>query len=149
MTDNQLNIADQLALQQLNADFAYYLDHHQVKRLAQLFTADAYYRHGTRVSEGASAIEQLFAQRAAGDRVARHVISGLRLQSSGDDMALGQSVVVTWAGNGSVPIRDAAPFLVADFSDQYQRQGDGRWLIAQREISRIFVPQQNSGPIGG
>ncbi|MCB1639670.1 MAG: nuclear transport factor 2 family protein, partial [Thiothrix sp.] len=75
-----LTIEDQLALQQLNADFAYYLDHHQVDALVSLFSEDAYYRHGERISTGRAAIEALFRGRsAAGDRVARHMISGLRL----------------------------------------------------------------------
>lgn len=149
MSSPLLSIEDQLALQQLNADFAYYLDHHQVTPLIALFTEQAYYRHGTRITEGRDAIETLFRQRAAsGLRVARHSISGLRLQRVDEITATGCSVVVTWAADGTVPIHDAAPYLVADFNDRYSKEVDGIWRIERREISRIFVARNNTGPIG-
>jgi len=145
-----LSVEDQLALQRLNADFAWYLDHLKTAELVALFTDDAYYRHGARVSEGRAAIEALFSNRAAGgDRVARHVISGLRLDGLDDGRACGSSVVVTWAADGSIPVAGSDPWLVADFDDIYRKDAAGCWRIERREITRIFVARDNTGPVGG
>jgi len=145
-----LSVEDQRALERLNADFVWYLDNLRTDELVELFTEDAFYRHGTRVSRGRDEIETLFRQRAAsGDRVARHFISGLRLDGLEDGTARGHSVVVTWAANGAVPITGTEPWLVADFEDSYARDSDDRWRIRRREITRIFVACSNSGPLGG
>lgn len=150
MSCHRLAVDDQLALQRLNADFAYCLDHHKVKQLVDLFCETAYYRHDQRISQGRQEIAELFQKRAApGDRVARHMISGLRLEYVDEVTAAGFSVVTTWAANGSIPISGAEPHLVADFEDLYIKSSDGRWRIARREISRIFVAHGNSGPVGG
>ncbi|MFT5115819.1 MAG: hypothetical protein ACI8P9_005172 [Parasphingorhabdus sp.] len=149
MTNNGLEVVHQLALQRLNNDFAYYLDHNHVELLTDLFTKDAYYRHGIRESRGRDEIRQLFIERAtSGKRLARHVISGLRLDSNGEHSATGNSVVVTWAANGSLPVAGTVPHLVADFTDEYHLCDDARWRINKREIERIFVAPGNQGPIG-
>ncbi|MCB1638218.1 MAG: hypothetical protein KDI15_05165, partial [Thiothrix sp.] len=77
------------------------------------------------------------------------MISGLRLARLDAERATGCSVVTTWAANGVIPINHAEPHLVADFDDTYIRGADGRWRIERREISRIFVAQDNTGPVGG
>jgi len=77
------------------------------------------------------------------------VISGLRLEKTSEKSAVGCSVVVTWAENGSIPIAGAEPHLVADFNDQYEKGLDEYWRISRREITRIFVGHQNTGPVGG
>jgi len=149
MSERPLSLEDQLALQRLNHDFAYFLDHNQVERLVALFTADAYYRHGERVREGKQEIEELFQKRkSTGNRVARHVISGLRLQRSGENTATGCSVVVTWAANSLVPVSGATPHLVADFLDEYRHDDNVGWRISRRQIERIFVAPDNTGPVG-
>jgi ketosteroid isomerase-like protein len=136
------------ALRDLNADFAYFLDHGDIAALVNLFTEDALYVHGERRSVGRAAIEELFRNRAAaGPRTSRHVLSGLRLQIHGRDRALGSSVCLTFAGDG-VPPLPATPYLVADFNDRYARSADDRWRIAERRIDRIFVGDGNPGPIG-
>lgn len=150
MRAESLTVRDQLALQQLNHDFSYYLDHHMIDRLVGLFTRDAYYRHGQRISQGLDEITALFKGRAEqGDRVARHIISGLRFEKVIDapDRVTGHSVVVTWAANSSVPVASADPFLVADFIDEYQLGNDDQWRIRRREIERIFVAPNNQGPV--
>lgn len=150
MSQLTLSLQDQLSLQQLNHDFAYYLDHYQVAPLVALFTEGAYYRHGQRISEGKEAIEALFNTRSAkGDRVARHVISGLRFEVQAPGVVKGTSVVVTWAADGVIPVATAAPYLVADFIDLYRYDERFGWRIERREIERIFVAENNQGPVGG
>lgn len=137
------------AITGLNDAFCWHLDHDEVGPLAALFTEDAIYTHGARESRGREAIRALFEGRLlAGTRTARHVQSGLRIEFEGPAAARGASVCVTWAHDGPVPVPHAEVHLVADFIDRYERQPDGRWLIARRDIHRIFIAPGNAGPIG-
>ena len=137
-----------LALEELNSAFAYHLDHGEIPELVELFTEDAVYTHGSRRSEGRPAIEALFHRRAGnGPRTARHIYSGLRITIDGPDRARGTSVCLSFAADGLPPL-PAVPFLVADFNDVYALGKDGRWRFAERHIERIFVGENNPGPVG-
>jgi SnoaL-like domain len=142
-------ISTRLAIEDLNANFTYFLDHNQVDELAGLFTEDAIYAHGERRDEGRIAIHQLFAKRRmAGSRTTRHLYSGLRVFIESAERARGECVCLTFAADESPPITPAIPYLVADFSDVYVRCADHQWRIKQRIISRIFVAESNTGPVG-
>ena len=145
--DELWSVHTRLALAELNADFVYLLDHNKPEELAALFTEDALYTHGERRSVGRAAILELFNRRsAAGVRTVRHLQTGLRLQLKGPGQAFGQSVCTTFAADAAPPIRPAHPHLVADFDDEY-RNVNGRWLIAVRHIHRIFLADDNTGPV--
>jgi hypothetical protein len=142
-------ISIRLAIEDLNADFTYFLDHNQVDELAGLFTEDAIYAHGERRDEGRNAIQQLFAKRRiSGSRTTRHLYSGLRVLIESAERARGECVCLTFAADESPPITPANPYLVADFNDVYVRCADNKWRIKQRIISRIFVAESNTGPVG-
>jgi ketosteroid isomerase-like protein len=141
-----IRLEDRLAIQDLNAAFAYCLDHDEVAPLVALFTDDAVYSHGSRRSIGKDEIEAFFRSRtAAGPRTARHFCSGLRIVFDDAEAARATSLWLTFAQNGAPPIEDCSPFLVADFNDVYRRGPDGRWRIERRHIEPIFrnpaIPQ--------
>jgi ketosteroid isomerase-like protein len=141
---------DRLAIEDLNAAFAYHLDHGEIEPLSALFTDDAIYTNGLRCSNGNDAIAAFFRSRtAAGPRTSRHLYCGLRIVFDGDDQARATSVWLSFAHNGLPPVEDCAPFLVADFADTYRRCADGRWRIQRRHIEPIFrnpmVPPPGSG----
>ena len=138
-----------IALEDLNTDFCHFLDYGMVDELVDLFTVDARYSHGNRVSSGREAIRALFRGRAtAGTRTSRHLQTGLKITLLAQDKAAGQSVCLTFAADAAPPVTPATPFLVADFSDEYQRDQDGRWRISRRHIARIFTAADNQGPVG-
>lgn len=140
-------ITARLALEDLNAAFARYLDHADVDALVDLFTDDALYTHGERRSEGKAAIADLFRKRSAGrPRTSRHIYSGLTIDIEDADNARGFSVCLSFAANGLPPL-PATPFLVADFKDRYRRGADGRWRFRERHIERVFVGADNTGPV--
>jgi hypothetical protein len=133
-------LAIRLAIEDLNAAFAYHLDHNQVEPLVDLFTANARYSHGERRTEGREALRTLFiARTATGPRTTRHFYSGLRIDIHDERSASGQSVWMAFAANQEPPIGFCTPHLVADFIDRYLLDTDGRWRIEQRDIRRIFV----------
>ena len=131
--------AIRLELEELNAAFAYHLDHNDIAALTDLFAVDALYTNGDRISRGRAEIEQLFRNRTAqGPRTSRHLYSGLRLSIESLSSAGGWSVCMSFAANGLPPL-PAKPFLVADFEDRYQLDADGSWRFAERHIHPIFV----------
>jgi len=136
-----------LALEALNADFAYFLDHNDVDALVDLFCEDALYTHGSRRSEGRAQIDALFRRRGDRERTARHLYSGLRLDIGSRESATGTSVCLTFAADGPPP-HPPNPLLVADFSDVYARCADGRWRFRERHIRRIFVDPAHPDPVG-
>ena len=141
-------LAARLALEDLNTDFVYFLDHDEVDALIDLFCDDAIYTHGERRSEGRSEIAELFRKRAAsGTRTARHISSGLRLNIESATQARGTSVCLTFAGDSAPPL-PAKPLLVADFIDVYRLCDDGKWRFQRRDIQRIFVDPAHPDPVG-
>ena len=145
LTDAE-HLAIRLALEDLNADFTYYLDHGHVDALVELFCEDAKYSHGSRHSDGRAEIAALFRERARAARTSRHIYSGLRLAIASATEASGTSVCLTFAADGPPP-HPATPLLVADFDDRYVLCPDGRWRFLERHIRRIFVDPANPGPV--
>lgn len=143
------DIENRLAIEALNVDFCHFLDCNRIEELVELFTDDARYSHGPRLSCGRDEIRQLLRARALrGERTSRHMQTGLRITLRNDGKAEGRSVCLTFACDGSPPISPATPFLVADFIDEYQCGADGRWRIRKRHIERIFTATDNKGPVG-
>jgi len=139
-TEQTLGI--RLELEDLNAAFAWHLDHNEIDALADLFTENALYTHGERRSQGRNEIEALFRKRiAGGPRTSRHLYSGLQVSIESASAATGKSVCLSFAADGEPPL-PARPFLVADFVDRYERGRDGRWRFAERHIHRVFVGEQ-------
>ncbi len=137
-----------LAIEDLNRNFCHYLDYDMVDELADLFTEDCSYSHGSRMSEGRGEIHALFSDRiAAGIRTSRHLQTGLEITVHDSKRATGKSVCLTFACDQSPPISPATPFLVADFIDEYLCSSDGRWRIHRRHIERIFTAAENRGPV--
>lgn len=132
-------LAIRLAIENLNAAFAHYLDHNEIESLVDLFTADALYTNGDRRSEGRTEIEALFRNRIAkGPRTSRHLYSGLKIAIESPTQARGTSVCMSFAADGLPPL-PAKPFLVADFVDHYRLCDDGRWRFSRRHINPVFV----------
>ena len=146
--DALTRIQIRLAIEDLNTAFTHHLDHDEVDELVDLFTDDALYTHGSRVSRGRAAIRDLFeARRSAGVRTARHLYSGLKLNIENHADATGSSVCMTFAFDGPAPVSNTLPHLVADFEDRYRCDSAGLWRIAERRICRIFVAPDNPGPV--
>ncbi len=142
-------IETRLALEDLNSDFCHFLDHNMIEELVELFTEEARYSHGSRLSCGRGEIRKLFNTRTAeGERTSRHIQTNLKFTLRSSHEAEGTSVCLTFACDGPPPISPATPFLVADFIDEYQLCEDKRWRIRKRHIERIFKASDNTGPVG-
>jgi len=128
-----------LAIEELNAEFAYLIDHEQSERVADLFTVDGSYRRATgERSVGREAIRRAYASRKAkGPRTARHIFTNLRLKFHARDRAAGTCIMTLFAADGAPP-HVAEPFLVADYDDVYVLYEDN-WRYSARTITWLFM----------
>ncbi len=138
MNPEQLMI--RLAIDALNAEFAYRIDHGLGDTVAELFTADGSYGRSTgERSVGRDAIRQAYGLRAAqGPRTARHLFTNLRLQYPAPGLAHGTTVLLLFAEDG-LPPRTAQPLVVSDYEDVYVLEADGQWRYRSRTIHTLFV----------
>jgi hypothetical protein len=140
ITEIEEGLAHRLAIDELNAAFAYCLDHQEYDGLRDLFSTDARYTSGGRALEGAGTIAQFFLQRAAisGPRTTRHMSSGMRMAFTSATSARGSSVWISYACNTEAPVEGITAYLIADFEDVYSFEADGRWRIRERLIRPVF-----------
>jgi SnoaL-like domain len=128
-----------LAIEELNAEFAYLIDHDLSDRVADLFTVDGSYGRATgERSVGRAAIRAAYASRKSkGPRTARHIFTNLRLQFDANERARGTSIMTLFAEDG-MPPHPAEPFLVADYDDVYVLCGN-KWRYESRTITWLFM----------
>jgi hypothetical protein len=128
-----------LAIEELNAEFAYLIDHERSEQVANLFTAGGSYGRATgERSVGRDAIRAAYATRKRkGPRTARHIFTNLRLHFESDERALGTCIMTLFAEDG-MPPHPAEPFLVADYDDVYVLCGDA-WRYESRTITWLFM----------
>ena len=126
-------------IEELNAEFAYRVDHRLGEQVAELFTPDGSYGRTTgQRSVGRDAIRQAYSLRKEhGTRTARHMFTNLRLVYQGDGVVHGTSIMLLFAEDGLPPL-PAQPLAVSDFEDVYVRDGDGAWRYQSRTIRSLF-----------
>jgi uncharacterized protein (TIGR02246 family) len=135
---DEARLDDRLAIERLNKEFGHQLDRGDADGFAALFTRDALYTNGDRVSKGRDAVREFYIGRTAGgERTSRHFATGLIITFDGQDWASGISVCATYSALGRPEIRSTIPAVIADFEDRYERV-EGCWLIAVRHIRPIF-----------
>ena len=126
------------AIEVLNAEFAWLIDHRDGAGVADLFTAVGVYDMSNRLYRGRDQIEGFYnARKARGRRAARHVFTNLRLLPEDSERASGTCILTLYACDGEPPYPTSA-ILIADYNDIYVREADGVWRYESRTIVPIF-----------
>ena len=138
--DTTQRLLSRLAIEELNAEFAWLIDHDQSDKVADLFTESGSYGRSTgERSVGRPAIREAYAARKAhGPRTARHIFTNLRLVHESPARILGTVILTLFAQDGPPP-HVAEPFLVADYEDVYALCEAGRWRYESRTVTWLFV----------
>jgi SnoaL-like domain len=134
-----------LAIEELNIEFAYRVDHDLTHTVADLFTLDGSYGRadGGARSSGQEAIRKAYALRhELGPRTARHIFTNLRLEYDSVDRVRGTTIMLLFAENGLPPL-PAEPLAVSDFEDVYVRGTDAQWRYESRTIRSLFRDASN------
>lgn len=132
---------DEFAIARLNELFCHALDRGTAADFVALFTEDAVYSNGHRISQGSAAIMAFAAGRRASPRTSRHFMSGLSINFDPNDelRATGISCCVAYSAAIEPPVASVLPTLIADFEDIYRKE-NGVWRYAVRQITPIFTP---------
>jgi hypothetical protein len=126
LTTEQLLV--RLAIDALNAEFAWRVDHQDGHGVAELFLPDGRYgRENGVCSIGREAIAAAYAgRRSRGPRTARHLFTNLRLvfDPAMSGRVRGTTTMLLFADDGLPPL-PAVPLAVSDFEDEYVLDTDG------------------------
>lgn len=135
---------DWQAIHDLVVAHAWTLDHGDPRDLADHYTEDGVLIGLEKPLEGRSALRAWGEWRAGVvDRTSRHVHTNIRLtRHDGEHRGVVTTLLYRHEGDG---LGGTVPLLVSDYLDTYRRV-EGRWLIARREMRRVFA---DSARIGG
>jgi ketosteroid isomerase-like protein len=127
------------AIDALNTEFAYLIDHDHSEGVADLFTESGVQGvMGGQLVEGREAIRRSYAERKTrGVRTARHLFTNLRLTFESESRVRGSTILLLFAVDGPPP-HYAEPLGVADYEDIYERDPNGRWRFVSRLIRPVF-----------
>jgi uncharacterized protein (TIGR02246 family) len=126
------------AIEALNAEFAWLIDHDQSDRVAELFTADGKYTAPGQNLAGRSSINAAYRNRAArGVRTSRHIFTNMRLRPLANGMVGGTSIMLLFGQDGPPP-HPAKPLGVTDYDDVYVCERDGKWRYVSRMVTPLF-----------
>jgi hypothetical protein len=126
------------AIEALNAEFAWLIDHKDGAGVEALFTADGVYDMSNRVFRGRDEIKGFYgARKSRGRRAARHVFTNLHLIPESSHRVTGTVILVLYAYDGDPPYPTDA-ILISDYNDVYVRDGDGAWRYESRAIVPVF-----------
>ncbi len=131
------------AIEAINAEFAWLIDHRDGAGVESLFTHDGIYDMSNRVFRGRHQIKGFYdARKSRGRRAARHVFSNLHLTMEQPDRATGTTILTLYASDGEPPY-PAQATLIADYDDVYVRDETRRWHYE----SRVIVPAFGAVPV--
>ena len=137
------------AVDALNAEFAWLIDHRDGEGVPDLFTEDGVYDLGwEQVFAGRSEIKYFYTSRKArGQRTARHVFSNLRVTMESETVARCVVILTLYAYDGAPPYPTNA-LMIADYEDVCAKGADGVWRYRSRVIKPAFgvVPQLAKRP---
>ena len=132
-------------LEALLVEFAYRLDVHEGRGVAELFCPDGSYTVDGGTVHGRDEIRAGYdRRRSRGARSARHLVSNVRVTMLSRDRAQIDSCLVLYAADGEPVHASGSPLVVGDFCDVATREPGASWLFESRELRTVF---QGAGPV--
>jgi SnoaL-like domain len=133
----QARLLDRVAIEDLLASYLYRLDHAEVDKLPELFTADGVMdTENAGPLKGPQEIAAFYAKRSK-TRTTRHVMTNLYIKFDDADHAHTVHTLTYYMGEGAGPF-PATPSGVADYANTVVRGKDGQWRIQYRKPTPIF-----------
>jgi hypothetical protein len=137
-----LSIADRTALTALCTEYCWRVDFGHAERIPDLFTDDCTWvgppgaAVGGTVHGRAQMIDH-WKRRAQVPVTTRHLLSNLRFVQDSPKSARGWISLTCYVAYRGEP-KPAAPKIVVDYLDAYEKGADGRWRIKERRIEGVF-----------
>jgi ketosteroid isomerase-like protein len=124
-----------VAIDALNTEYFYRIDHGDAEKVADLFVADGVLNG----MAGREAIRKFYAARTK-TRTTRHVSTNLRLVFENENRVSGTRTLSYYMGEGPGP-HAAVATGIAEYSEIYERGTDGQWRYVFRKITPVFGKQ--------
>lgn len=122
----------------LLTEHAWLIDHHKCETIADLYTEDGKMVGAGHDTVGRAALTEWGINRAKmKHRSARHVLSNLRLVSTGPKQMRGTVIITLYRHDGEAPGLPE-PVAISEIEDTYELCADGRWRIKVRNIIPVF-----------
>jgi ketosteroid isomerase-like protein len=126
--------SDQLMIERLLSDFAWFADRGDGTSLSQLFIPDGVLLvSGNELRGRVQIAEDCIRRLLNPDRKTRHVWSNLRIDRIDGDTAASFAIQLTFEQSGA---GQPTQLRVNDLVDEFQRDSSGSWKIARRVIDR-------------
>lgn len=136
--DDPLRI--RLEIETLLYDYWHEVDCNWGEHAHEYFVADGVFRNNVgRARVGRDEIREFYHSRQArGPRIARHVVSNLRVLPASGGEVTSQWILQIFAADGEPMLPSEPAILVADVTDVCRREADGRWRYVSRNIVGLF-----------
>ena len=133
-------------IQQLIGDWAFELDHHHGKNIADLITPDCLYVIGGGARKGAEAVTKWYEDRIArlsataeGLPTQRHAIMNLRARfRNADEASLTFNIIQFTTRGNPMGTQHSDPRAFGDARMDVRRNAEGHWLIAMFDANSSF-----------
>ncbi|HVY18645.1 MAG TPA: nuclear transport factor 2 family protein [Bauldia sp.] len=135
-SDDAVALSDRQDLIDLVVEFAWRVDHRSADTIHELVTDDVFIQMAYGPMVGKDAVKEWGVQRAAVDRITRHIMTNFRFRAAEDGKVEGSSMAIIFRSEG-LEMSAPSPWAVTECSDVFVRQ-DGRWKFASHVTKDIY-----------
>ena len=129
-----------LPIAALFADYWFDVDHRWGRHASEMYLNAGVFEIGDERMQGREAVRAFYGWREGrGARVARHVISNLRVMPRAQDHADVDAILCLYAADGAPVLESKPPILLADVTAECVRDVDGRWRFASHLLQPVFA----------
>jgi hypothetical protein len=128
------------ALTDLETDYWYDVDHNWGRTAHEMYTEAGVFAIGDKRMPGRDKVREFYSWRAGrGERIARHVITNVRVRVKDERHATLECIMCLYAADG-MPVLESRPaIMIADIVSECVLQVDGRWRYASHELKPLFM----------
>jgi hypothetical protein len=136
MTEQLVSDADHLALTRLVVEIAWRIDHGRANTVWELFVPEGVLNTSGTPLVGHDAIREWGDARTASTLRTRHICSGMRFLTDGDDRAIGSTLLTVFMHDGDGR-GSTVPAVVGEDRDEFARTATG-WRFVSRTFETLY-----------
>jgi SnoaL-like domain len=124
----------------LEIDYWHDVDFHWGRNAHAMYAADGVFIISEQKMVGPEGVKAFYSWREGrGDRVARHVVTNLRVTVHSADQADLVGIMCLFAADGKPVLPSTPPILIADVISEFVLGADGVWRFKRHELVPLFA----------
>jgi len=128
------------ALADLETDYWYDVDHNWGRTAHEFYKADGVFAIGDKLMTGPEEVRAFYSWREGrGERVARHLISNVRVRRADEKSAKLECIMSLYAADGAPVLESRPAIMIADVVSECVLDQDGRWRYASHVLRPLFM----------